>query len=242
MEKVDIHLKRLRRHYDHSVNTYDDASLLDLSHVLRIWAELKTPLQEVNDKFRTSLSFRSESPVRKLLRTLNQHEYVFSYFPGGVVTNAHKGKVLSVPKRFYEGAAGSKIKKDFNPGTFLYFYFTAPQLDQEYWKLIENTKTTRCNYANWLGAEAVRLCYKNKADQLENVHISREVIIKRLANTMDGSHPSLGKDENDESKFDEPIKFLREFECGGLPLPYFILLKIAQDILRNVPILLEAKA
>ena len=68
------------------------------------------------------------------------------------------------------------------------------------------------------------------------------MFIKRMANTFDGSHPSIAKDEdNYNNKFDEPIRSLLHLHLmGGLPLPYFILLKIAQDILEIAPHLLKS--
>ncbi|MFN9387433.1 MAG: hypothetical protein ACK6BU_10800, partial [Cyanobacteriota bacterium] len=66
---------------------------------------------------------------------------------------------------------------------------------------------------------------------LETVAISREMIIKRVANTLDGSHASAAGGGEVDNAFDAPVHHLLKYKVGGLPLPYFILLKVAQDIL-----------
>lgn len=85
-----------------------------------------------------------------------------------------------------------------------------------------------------MGAEAVRLRFPDDLGNLTMLMISREVIINRVANTLDGSHPSAAPDpRNGKDKFDPAIKHLLQYKLGGLPLPYIILLKIAQEILAN---------
>ena len=98
---------------------------------------------------------------------------------------------------------------------------------------------TRCNYMQWMGAEAVRLSYPADDGTLKKLAITREMIVRRVANTLDGSHPSAaGTNEDKENSFDPAVHHLLQYQMGGLPLPYFILLKIAQDILATAPKLL----
>ena len=63
-------------------------------------------------------------------------------------------------------------------------------------------------------------------------------MVKRVANTLDGSHASLAAYESD-NRFDPAVRHLLHYQVGGLPLPYFVLLKIAQDILSIAKKLLE---
>ena len=74
---VGLHLERLRRHYEAAVRSYDDVALLDLSHVLRIWTELKIPLAQHVPAFRTTIAFKTGMPSRKVLRAAKGHRYVF---------------------------------------------------------------------------------------------------------------------------------------------------------------------
>ena len=91
------------------------------------------------------------------------------------------------------------------------------------------------------GAEAVRVCFAGADATLKTIAISREMIIKRVANTLDGSHPSASASDADNI-FDAPVHHLLRYIVGGLPLPYFLILKIAQDILAIAPKLLGVEA
>jgi len=108
-------------------------------------------------------------------------------------------------------------------------------------KQLKESNVTKCTYVNWLAADAVRLSYINTNGVLEPVIISREILVKRVANILDGSHPSATVKQG-ENIFDAPIIRLTAFNVGGLPLPYFILLKVAQDILDIAPKLLNSDA
>lgn len=39
---IELQLERLRRHYEMSMQTYDQISLLELSHTLRVWADMNS--------------------------------------------------------------------------------------------------------------------------------------------------------------------------------------------------------
>lgn len=106
-------------------------------------------------------------------------------------------------------------------------------------KALDAEDQTRCNYSQWMAAEVVRVSYPTEAGALERVVLTRETIVKRVANTLDGSHPSAAATISDgNNSFDPAVHYLLRYQMGGLPLPYFILLKIAQDILSVAPRLL----
>lgn len=244
MRTALLHLERLRRHYEASVRTYDEISLLDLSHTLRIWADLKLELPKHAPAFRTTLSFKSATPEAKVIRALKASAYVFAFMPGGVITYASDGSIVGGPKPPNPEiprsiAASCKFNED---GSLQLNDFSVIDcdLDPSLQKAVSSKQVKRCNFQDWFGAEAVRLSYPTEAGALIAVSITREMIIRRVANTLDGSHPSATADTS--NKFDAPIHYLLQFQMGGLPLPYFILLKIAQDILSNAPKLLGVKA
>lgn len=59
--------------------------------------------------------------------------------------------------------------------------------------------------------------------------------MKRMANTLGGSHVAGGSNSDFDSgekakRFDKAIQNAMHYEIAGLPIPYLILLKIAQDI------------
>ena len=234
MKTVLLHLERLRRHYEVAVRTYDQVSLLDLSHSLRVWAELKQPLKTIAPGFSKSISFKTATPAKKAFAAARGHKYVFSYMPGGVKTFASNGQLVSGP----EDASGPTdltmmvSMKSTPPLVELGNYCVVSAVfDESTFKALSGERVKRCTYAEWLGAEAVRVSYINAHGALEVVAISREMIVRRVANTLDGSHPSAAGGGEVDNTFDAPIHHLLQYKMGGLPLPYFILLKIAQDIL-----------
>lgn len=234
MKTVLLHLERLRRHYDVAVRTYDQVSLLDLSHSLRVWAELKQPLKEIAPSFSKSISFKTGIPAKKVFAAAKGHNYVFSYMPGGVKTFASNGQLVSGPgmddpsAAFTIGVAVRATPPLIELGKYC---IVSTSFDQPLIKALDAEQVKRCTYGEWLGAEVVRVSYVNSQGALEVVAISREMIVKRVANTLDGSHPSAAGGGEIDNMFDAPVHYLLQYQMGGLPLPYFILLKIAQDIL-----------
>ena len=240
MKTVLLHLELLRRHYEAAVRTYDQVAFLDLSHTLRIWVELKQPLVKLAPAFSTTISFKTGLPAKKVLKAARGHRYVFCYMPGGVITYAANGHIASAPEmdpKAGDFTSGGSIKVGSDHVWLNKFCVVSTAFDQPLIKALEAETQTRCNYQQWLGAEAVRLCYPDANEDLKAVSISREMIVKRVANTLDGSHPSASGGETDNT-FDVPVHHLLQYFVGGLPLPYFILLKIAQDILAIAPKLL----
>lgn len=239
MKTIALHFERLRRHYEAAVRTYDYVSFLDLSHSLRIWVELKNELSKIVPAFGTTMAFKTAIPARKVLNAAKGHEYVFSYMPGGVITYGANGHLASGPGM--KGGAG-----DFSAGIAVKlgndhvwlnkFCFVGRCFDQPLIKALEAETTTRCNYVQWLGSEVVRVAFRQE-NNLVSTAISREMLVKRVANTLDGSHASLAAYESDNT-FDPAVHYILRYQVGGLPLPYFILLKIAQDILAIAPKLL----
>ena len=243
MNTILLQLERLRRHYDVAVRSYDHISLLDLSHSLRIWVELKEALLERAPAFAKTMGFKASSPIRKVLKAARGYPFVFCYLASGVVTYAPTGVLVRSPSRdgehtdYYVGVS-AKFQQDhllLNN----YCYIEAP-VDEKLMKALNAESVSRCNYQQWLGAEAVRLCYRAENGSLQTVYMSREIVVKRVANALDGSHASAAAEST--NSYDVPVKHLLEHNIGGLPLPYFILLKIAQDILENAPRLLGVGA
>lgn len=236
MNTVLLHLERLRRHYEVAVHTYDQVSLLDLSHALRVWAELKKPLQSLAPKFSNAIAFKTGGPAKKVLKAARGHNYVFCYMPGGVITYASKGHLASGPG-MGEGdgdfAFGIAVKPTASQIELGKFALVSTAFDQPLIKALDSQAVTRCTFMQWMGSEAVRVAFQNpkKNGQYETVTISREMVIKRVANTLDGSHPSAAGGSDVDNTFDAPTHHLLQYQVGGVPLPYFILLKIAQDIL-----------
>jgi hypothetical protein len=240
MRMVQVHLERLRRHYEASVRSHDEISLLDLSHTLRIWADLKSELPKHAPGFATTSSFKTAIPAPKAVRALRGSGYVIAYMPDGVITFASNGSVMGGPKhhnpeipRQYSSVVswsedGSMKLKNF--------FVIDKEVDEKTSNVLTQGQLKRCSFLQWMGAEAVRMSYPSQTGELVPLTICRETLIRRVANTLDGSHPSGSADLT--NSYDPTVHYLLQFMVGGLSLPYFILLKIAQDILANAPKLL----
>jgi hypothetical protein len=241
LNKVQLQFERLKRHYDASVKTYDDVSLLDLSHSLRIWADLKEALSKELPAFKATIAFRTALPAKKVLRLAKGRRHIFAYMPGGVITRASKGEIIVGPDM--EGASGEMTCgaafKFVEDGAIHLknFCYMGVAIDESLSKAIQNEDVSRINYSQWMAAEAVRIGYVNEQGNLVCASITRDDLIRRVANALDGSHPSVGNDRSHE--LDEAVQVLMLYKMGGVPLPYFILLKIAQDIVEHVPRLLQ---
>jgi len=233
-----LQLKRLQRHYESAVHSYDEVSLLDLSHSLRIWVELKQPLKEAAPTFAAAKSFKTAMPTKKALKATKRSQFVFSCMPGNVITYASKGRFFSHP-HFAKSTMGCYATFRSGYAELGNFVFIADAVDIPLGTQLSLMSENRLNFANWLGAEVVRLGYLDEHAKLKKISISRQNVIKRMANSLGGSHPSKVDDSDFKNQFDIPVRHLFEYGFGGLPLPYFILLKIAQDILDVAPKLIE---
>ena len=240
---IFLQLERLRRHYELSVRTYDHVSLLDLSHTLRVWADLKQKLPGLHPLVASSIAFKSAIPAKKATRAARGHAFVFAYMPGGVRTYASKGQLAGAPgnepKASFTLAAATKLNSDGSIDLKNYAYVST-SFAQPLVKALSAEDVSRGNFVQWLGAEAVRLAYPAEGGKLVTETITREVLIRRVANTLDASHPAAPSGgKGSANRYDPAIKHLLQYTMGGLPLPYFVLLKAAQDILQYMPPLLR---
>ena len=159
--------------------------------------------------------------------------------PGRVITYASQGHLSSGPDMSPDGGdftTGIAVRLSESGAVELGKYCViSAAFDQPLIKALDAETVTRCTYVQWLGAEAVRVAFVGPDGKLGTVAISREMIVKRVANTLDGSHASAAGGGDTDNQFDAPVHHLLQYTMGGLPLPYFILLKIAQDILAVAP-------
>ncbi|QOL49756.1 hypothetical protein [Massilia litorea] len=179
MRTVLLHLERLQRHYEASVRSYDEVSLLDLSHSLRVWADLKTVLPQLAPAFSKTLSFKTSTPAKKVLRAARGSRFVFAFMPGGVITYAANGSIVTGPQdikdRSFTVGVSCKINTDGSMELKNYSFMEVAS-DQPMVKAAAAEDVSRCNYSQWLGAEAVRMSYPDKTGELKIVSITREML------------------------------------------------------------------
>ena len=240
MNQILVQLERLRNHHDKALETYELSYLLDLSHILRVWTELVDALPKHYPNFSNKKNFKSAAPTKKLVRQISKDQHVLSYLPCGVSTNVDAKENVAIPKEFsQEASVGFTVNRNGPPNNYTKFSFIDKSIDRyattfigvenSFLKTLDKQKVNRYNYKSWMQTEIVRISYKKDNELIRKI-INRETLIKRAANILDASHSSLKIDEG-SNIFDDAIKKLLEFKCGGLPLVYFLLLSIAQDIL-----------
>ena len=94
----------------------------------------------------------------------------------------------------------------------------------------------KTGFLEWLKAECVRVNYFDAdTTELTRKIIPREILIKRIANTLGGSHPE--GNESSSNQFDNSVKNLNAKSIAERPLTYYILIKSAYDILVNFGII-----
>ena len=250
MKRILVQLERLENHYNKALATYELSYLLDLSHILRVWTELVDALPGYYPDFSNKKKFKSAGPTKKLTRLISKDQYVLSYLPCGVTTNVNASEMVSVPDEFgEEGQIGISVNRSGPPNNYNKFSFidksvnhyatTFIGVENLFLRILDKQKTDRYTFKSWMQTEIVRIAYK-KDNKLDRKIINRETLIKRAANILDASHSSLSADEG-SNIYDDAVKTLLKFKCGGLPLVYFLLLSIAQDILNNTSLYIVKK-
>lgn len=230
-QNIEVNLKRLARQYQYSVLHYDEASLLDLSHVLRVWLDMQENVEAYLVEQSIPYRFKKYTLGPSLLKRCHGSKCVIAYFVDGVTTYTD-GSTFSVSTSLSTGPhsmsvswrplggrgliarhlvviAEARVNYDFHSDTAF---------------LVQET-----TFRDWLKAESVRVWFANPAGKSHEKIISREMLIKRVANALGGSHPAGVFDV--PNKYDEAVAFLLKFRVGEIPLPYYVLLKTAHDIL-----------
>jgi hypothetical protein len=233
-----INYKRLQRHYDINLKSYDEIALLDLSHVLRIWMEMAESVQSYliycdKDKI---VRFPSYSLSKKLAKYIAGKEHIIAGTCGGVITSSANENLILVPEK-----PTDSILKSFN---FMIQTDGRIQIADiaivhdknegpEVHTLIKNGFIiNRSYYGHWLNCEIVRISYKADSGIVERRIIPRHILVKRVANILGGSHAV--SDTFSGNYFDIAVRKLLDTRFGGLPVPYFLILKTAQDILSGI--------
>lgn len=237
LKAVRIDLQRLQRHYEQVVTTYDEASLLDLSHLLRVWVELAGTLPSIAPAFGTAHTFRSAAASKPVYRAAHGRKAIICYVPEPIVTFAADGHLVGGPG-LDETVGGDRFHSflmrytDTSLEIANFCYIDGP-FDLKLKEQIKEVVKKRMTYRNWLGSEAVRVNVADAQGVIATFILSRETLVKRVANILGGSHPSVAAVSG--NMFDPAVRCLMEWRLGGLPLPYFLLLKMAHDILEVAP-------
>lgn len=180
-----------------------------------------------------STDFAKDLPVENSLVNITSHPQGALYAENRFDSHAPKFPILDNPF-FYKDSPNESLAGVRYDGYY--------QFSSEYWISVAKTKTLPLNdikgyvefrkvkFGVWVNSIAVRINY-NVDGKLVLHDISRENIIRRVANGFGASHPSGGYEI--QEPVSAPINRLMEYKIFGIPTPYLILLKIAQDILNE---------
>jgi len=185
-----------------------------------------------DSRFGSQTAFKSSSPNRNLIRQIGDAEFLLTYLPDGAITYAHKNQIASSKRTIGNGYVGATVRKNQDGSLEIRsFQFIALALSSENQKFVDKPRTSRGNFAQWLGAEVARYRLEDPGGNRIESCISREKLIRGVANSMGASHPSPSSTQDSENKFDRHLELLSEFNIGALPLPYFVLLHAARTII-----------
>jgi hypothetical protein len=214
-----LQLARLERHHNHAQDERDAISFLDLAHALRIWTEMKSDVDKLARARGVSLRLPHHEPTRLEKDARKGGGVIDLPLPGGVTgpTGTVWGVRLTLGRSRHEEIAGRPV----------------PQPPK--------SVPTDMSFTGWLAAAV----YWAPSDDPKHpeLSISREIIIKRVANVLGASHPA-GKDKSSEqeNRFDPYIKRLHSLQVLDLPATYGQLLEIAKPIIEAMQQLVTPQA
>jgi hypothetical protein len=160
--------------------------------------------------------------------------------PDPVHTAANKSQLGFTGDEFQSGGKatfGATAKFNENGSLDISaYYYVKGEVESSLRHLLGQGEISKGNYAEWLGSEVIRLSYLEADGKCIQMGISRENLIRRMANTFNASHPrDPDTSENVDHVLDPAIQFMMKYTVAGLPVPYFVLLKAAQDIISVAP-------
>lgn len=234
-QKININYERLLRQYEINVLKFDKPALLDLSHMLRIWVEMKNDVQTYLDINESAPIFTNYQLNGKMKKLLWGKDYIFTCFPGSITTMAANDIIMSSSDNFdlKKFTIMSKVKREKNGGlSFKNFLIIFSLLTSDEESIFKEIQGKNIQFTGWMQSEIVKLSFNEQ--NLPPIGISREILIKRVANILGGSHPEGNGDST--NKYDPYINKLMQYDISGLPSPYLMLLKTAKDILEKIKI------
>jgi hypothetical protein len=236
-KNIALNRERLNRQYAILCRAYDEAALLDLAHILRVWVDMKADVQRYLYQLNPHIKFHSYTVSKRLNQALSGKKFILSGLPGGVVSGAGQGEHLrsSNPRFVHEDYLilhqwVTKSLTEVSVSQILVVIGDVSRFDVEFVKQLTKRGNSdigvkSLNFLLWMNSEAVRLGFVNETGKKEVAQIDRSTLIERVANTLGGSHPE-GNRELPHS-LNALVKSLMDLHIVGLPAPYYILLKTA---------------
>lgn len=241
VEQLQINLTRLKRAVDLAASL-DAAAIWDMTHILRVFVDLLPAITQL-DNFRAAKAFRTCSPAQKFMKKIKRFPHVVTYFGEGIRVKLDD---MSHDTVGHPNDPSNKALISFKckfeeplPTLVLQSYIVVfGNVEDETRLFAGRSGSAKVNFYSWMKGEVARVSYRNDQSKIFHTILTREQMIKRVANKYGASHPIGGEDGGIENSLDPYIDYLMKFTCYGYPVPYFILMKTAIDILEAFPVLL----
>ncbi|RXJ76995.1 hypothetical protein CRV03_06950 [Arcobacter sp. F155] len=217
LEHIKLQYDRLERHHKQALNTQDLISFLDLSHSLRIWVDMKNKIDELVEEQEIKLKLNNIVKNKALKKILKGATHQYLPIGNGVDSPNVQIKGIQIINRALNS---DEVKKLYKAGP--------PKM--------QNSNLT---FGKWLNSSIYEV--PSNEEVHPHITISREIMIKRVANILGASHPQGTEfSEDTENRFDSYIKELHQLKIAdGYPATYYQLLEISQEILEKVKIIFE---
>jgi hypothetical protein len=209
IQHMRVQFKRLHRHTEAAISAKDEVSILDMTHCLRIWVEMRSAVDEHLHNQHEHIKWPNPTRDKQLRRIFGGTEFLHVPLATGIKTEGMQVKGITV------------VAKALTPEEVQQRYRAGPPQDHP----------TGLTFSQWLGSAVVRVT-KDEAGQSLVRDISRDMLIKRVANFLGASHPfGLEASTEYENSFDPYIRELHDIEVAdGHRLTHYQFMEIAQTI------------
>ncbi len=215
-----LHLQydRLSRHHDAALATKDEISFLDLAHALRIWVDMKSEVTQMAQERGLDLALRHHTPPKYIKQSLQGATHTSVPLASGIES---PGVQISGLRFTDRALTAEEIKKRAAMG---------PPVAQ----------VSKMSFAEWMAAGVIEVPSDDTAHP--HLQLSREMMIKRVANLLGASHPAGMEDKDpSENMFDKYVQELHQIKIAdGYPATYYQLLEIAGELLSRTKCLRDS--
>src|SRR5207237_422226 len=147
------------------------------------------------DEYAPRTRFNGHDYTGGLKKLIWPYEYVIAPIPLGVTLNSQGVMINMEPKIPRIGAqttSGIKVMafEDSSAIAVKHIWYLFTSLDQsQYFTVIDGFVLKKLAFSQWMDAESVKIAKKNSDNTLKRISIPKEILIRRVANILGGSHP-----------------------------------------------------
>jgi hypothetical protein len=209
---VRLQFRRLARHTQAAAADKDEISLLDMTHCLRIFVDMKAAIDQYVQENEIQVVWPNPVWTSNVKKVYRGSLYLQVPLAAGVETGGVQVKGLTISDK---ALTPEEVQQRFRSGQ--------PQ-----------NAPTNLTFSEWFGSETIKVT-QDEAGERRVIGISREMLIKRVANFLGASHPEGSESSVEyENSFDLYIGQLHQDGVADFPLTYYQLMEIAQTIVAKL--------